>query len=68
MNSDHELIYCRNCGVAIDWLPLIENGCIYCCRDCMSNFSCECTPLDEPEEERLSNRGSVVSLIASYSS
>jgi hypothetical protein len=61
-----ETIFCKNCGVEIHGAPIIENDCVYCCLDCIHQSPCECAALIELEEDRTSERNSVISLLAAY--
>jgi len=66
MIRETETIYCKNCGVEITGAPLIENGCVYCCLDCFHHLPCECAAIFEIEDDRPSDRSTVINLLAAY--
>ena len=66
MFHETETIFCKNCGVEITGVPVIENGWAYCCLDCFHHLQCECAALFDLEEDRSSEQGSLVGLLAAY--
>ena len=42
MSKQKNTIWCDGCGEEITWVPLIKNGCHYCCQDCLDGLPCQC--------------------------
>ena len=49
---ENETIFCRNCGVEINWSPVVIAGQAFCCQDCANGLACECGDRMEQEDDR----------------
>jgi len=59
-DRDNGSLYCRNCGVEVVWLPVVNDSRIYCCQDCFYGLPCDCTAISEMDEDRLVDRTSLM--------
>ncbi len=47
------VVFCDGCGVEITVAPHVQDGKVYCCKDCADGYECDCASLVEQlEDER----------------
>jgi hypothetical protein len=47
------VVFCDGCGVEITVAPVVQEGKVYCCKDCADGYECDCASLlEQVEEER----------------
>jgi hypothetical protein len=51
MVSDFSPLCCDECGVEINWTPVVIDGRPYCCHDCAVGLECSCASNDQDWEE-----------------
>ena len=52
MTGIESIFWCDNCGVEIQYRPIVIDKRIYCCRDCYVGLRCKCSERMEMEDER----------------
>ncbi len=52
MSRKNNTIWCDGCGEEVHWVPLMKDGCHYCCQDCLEGFPCECYRWSELDLDR----------------
>jgi hypothetical protein len=44
-------VFCDGCGVEILLAPVVQEGSLFCCKDCADGLECECSAIVEADEE-----------------
>ncbi len=52
MSRLESVIYCDGCGVEITVAPVVQDGKVYCCKDCADGYECDCAAPVELDDER----------------
>ena len=52
MSRTKNTIWCDGCGEEITWVPLMKEGCHYCCQDCLDDLPCKCYRWSEMDLSR----------------
>jgi hypothetical protein len=52
MADNTSVRYCSGCGIEILLAPVVQDGKIFCCKDCADGLECECGKVQEQEGDQ----------------